>query len=203
MQSRLGIVERALDWLQSASGLSLVFFGILAFVLIRSFYGRYAEPDFRDSLIAELHGMLLDLLVIGAFIQGFSALGARRHDRLQRIGRWQEEIEDYLGWDEKEATLRIVGNIKRLNREGVSNITLVNAYLPAAQLYLTNLRRADMRGANLRGASLFRVDLRGADLWQADLLDADLRGAKFDKTTLWPEGFDPKAAGAFNMSPRK
>ena len=83
-----------------------------------------------------------------------------------------------------------------------------------------NLRGADLRGANLLGANLLDANLRGAnllgaDLWGADLRDADLRGAnlrdanlldanlrdanlrgaRVDRWTRWPDGFDPKQAG--------
>ena len=40
------------------------------------------------------------------------------------------------------------------------------------------------------GAYLYKADLEGANL-----IGADLKGAKADKKTTWPDGFDPKAAG--------
>src|SRR3990167_2057864 len=45
-------------------------------------------------------------------------------------------------------------------------------------------------GANLRGAGL-----GGAALGGASLRGASLRGAAADRWTVWPEGFDSKAAG--------
>jgi len=39
------------------------------------------------------------------------------------------------------------------------------------------------------------VYLRKADVRWADLKDADLAGAKADEDIIWPEGFDPVAAG--------
>ena len=38
--------------------------------------------------------------------------------------------------------------------------------------------------------------LEGADLCGADLQKADLRLARYNEETKWPEGFDPKTAGA-------
>ena len=38
--------------------------------------------------------------------------------------------------------------------------------------------------------------LRGASLYEANLSGADLGGACYNANTLWPEGFDPEAAGA-------
>ena len=40
------------------------------------------------------------------------------------------------------------------------------------------------------------ASLSGADVTGADLFKADLREAKYNANTKWPEGFDPKAAGA-------
>ncbi len=50
-------------------------------------------------------------------------------------------------------------------------------------------------GANLREADLRRAILCGADLRKANLIGANLEEATADEGTIWPEGFDPKAAG--------
>jgi uncharacterized protein YjbI with pentapeptide repeats len=46
------------------------------------------------------------------------------------------------------------------------------------------------------GVNLIGANLSGADLTGADLDCAVLQGALYDKTTQWPEGFDPLSAGA-------
>ena len=66
-----------------------------------------------------------------------------------------------------------------------------------AGLREADLRGADLHNANLKGADLFVADLFGTDLWGADLRGADLRLARYNADTKWPEGFDPKAAGAW------
>jgi hypothetical protein len=43
------------------------------------------------------------------------------------------------------------------------------------------------------------ADLTGADLREANLSEAEVRGAKYDSQTHWPDGFDPRAAGAINL----
>ena len=92
---------------------------------------------------------------------------------------------------------------------------LCGANLGDADLWGADLRDADLRDANLGGANLWDADLGGADLWGANLRDANLRdanlwganlrdadlgganlwGAKANSHTVWPDGFDPKAAG--------
>jgi Pentapeptide repeats (8 copies) len=54
----------------------------------------------------------------------------------------------------------------------------------------TDLRRADLSNAELQGANL-----RTAQLQRVDLFDAQLHGARSNAKTVWPDGFDWKAAG--------
>jgi uncharacterized protein YjbI with pentapeptide repeats len=63
--------------------------------------------------------------------------------------------------------------------------------LRKADLTETNLNKVDLSKADLSGA-----DLRKADLHKANLCGANLSGAVYDKETIWPDGFDPQAAGA-------
>jgi uncharacterized protein YjbI with pentapeptide repeats len=99
----------------------------------------------------------------------------------------------------------------------LTGANLTTARLSDAVLSGARLRDADLTGARLRGADLREADLRGAELAGADfraaLLEADLRGAVFsadarnarlngaalrratyDTTTVWPTGFDVRAA---------
>lgn len=81
---------------------------------------------------------------------------------------------------------------------------LAGANLRDATLVLANLQKAALWDANLQGANLRDADLRGAYLQNANLQGTTLRGAKleavsYDTDTIWPEGFDPEAAGAVRV----
>jgi uncharacterized protein YjbI with pentapeptide repeats len=131
------------------------------------------KGDFLRSIFIEAHGMLFDLFVIATFILWLN----KKAEKKRKIQRWQEEIDDFRGWDEKEATFRILGNIKRLNRNGITKINLTYCFLKEADLREADLRGADFSGANLEGADLTGIDLKGADLSVANVTGADLRGA--------------------------
>ena len=73
----------------------------------------------------------------------------------------------------------------------------VNGYMigPGA-----DLRRADLFGADLEGVDLNEANLNEANLYEADLGGAllsgvNLIGARANKNTTWPDGFDPEATG--------
>jgi len=99
-------------------------------------------------------------------------------------------------------------------RTDFRNARFFGAKASGANFEEANLADADMsvmdlQGANLTGAVLIGANLEGADLTGADLTDADLRGVDLSRATLtdailtgangwrtvWPEGFDPVAAG--------
>ena len=78
--------------------------------------------------------------------------------------------------------------------DGFRGANLSKAYLYNANLAGAKLYRADLSGANLSGADLRSAELDGADLSGANLRGADLDGAnlsniKYNKNTVWPEGF--------------
>jgi len=69
-----------------------------------------------------------------------------------------------------------------------------------------DLRNADLRRAALAGRRFDRVSLAGADLRGADLrgtnlslLGGVLKGAAYDDSTQWPEGFFPEMRGAVRV----
>jgi hypothetical protein len=138
------------------------------------------EEGFGSNIRVEFFGFLFDLLIFGL---GFSIFN-KWNQRKQDIKRWQEEIDDFRGWDEKEAMFRIVGNIRRLNRAGVTKIDLSGCCL----------RGANLSDLNLRGSTFFETDLRDADLGYSDfsevlfstvyLQGAYLKGTVFDNASF-------------------
>lgn len=151
---------------------------------------------FLENIMAEAHGMIFDLLIIGWFMFWLNKMAERR----LRSNRYREEIEDFLGWQSPEATHRIAGNIRRLNRTGITKgIRLTQAYLSAAnlggvqledaelwgaQMERANLNRAFLSGANMAGANLEEADLGGAELHGVDLRGANLRRADLQYASL-------------------
>jgi membrane protein implicated in regulation of membrane protease activity len=87
---------------------------------------------------------------------------------------------------------------------------LEGAYMGGAKLRGAHLKGANLKGAWLQwsfleGADLKKANLEGAQLWGtklsgANLDGAQLQGATYDADTVWPAGFDWKAAGVLEES---
>ncbi len=154
---------------------------------------------------AELNGVNF----ANANMQGANLVGAllKRADLSQAI-----LVGANLGWSVMEQS--------RLNNVELGGATLTGSDLRAADLrnahlIMANFKWADLSQANLAGANLLRANLEEATLTAADLhstillwtnfTKARLDGVFLDKATynqytLWPEDFDPPAAGAIQIA---
>jgi len=115
----------------------IVIVGLVLYVLNSQFYNKWGE--WGKNVLVEAHGFMMDLVIFGFVLTAYELFRQRK----DRIERYHEEIDDYRGWDEKEAMYRNAGNIRRLNREGESRI----------RLYHSNLYNANLIGVNLSGAN--------------------------------------------------
>jgi uncharacterized protein YjbI with pentapeptide repeats len=136
----------------------------------------------------------------------------RQRQRDERIDKWalqhmasfQQDLKmiDLSGRDMSGLYLRacnlLRANLKGANLDGanLNRAYLAWAYLGEASLKGTDLGDADLAGAGLEGADLSGANLCGTSLTQSNLTDAKLAGARYDRRTAWPDGFEPRDTGA-------
>jgi uncharacterized protein YjbI with pentapeptide repeats len=103
---------------------------------------------------------------------------------LSGFGLWQGRFDDS---DFSGATLTAID---------IQGGSFRNANFERARMEKAHISNVSFAGASFAGASLAGARLIGADLRQARLTGTNLEGLCFDAKTVWPEGFDPAAAGA-------
>src|SRR5687767_11240537 len=143
------------------ASLVLLILAILVFGLSLNYYINEFE-SFWTQILAEAHGMLFDIAVIGILLFWLNRNGETR----QRIRTYKDEIDDFRLWESDEAAFRTVGNIKRLNRHKIHDINLVNCYLPRTNLNYANLTGSNLNSANVSQSSLIEANLENARLNQ-------------------------------------
>ena len=82
------------------------------------------NPDFWVNLLAEAQEGRVDPLLFGCLLLWFD----RQAERHRQVKRYRNAISDVLGGE--EATSRIAGNTRRLNRTGAAPDTLEGATWP-------------------------------------------------------------------------
>jgi uncharacterized protein YjbI with pentapeptide repeats len=152
--------------------------------------------NFIVQILAEAHGMIFDIAIIGILIFWLNKNGETR----QRIRTYKDEIDDFRLWESEEAAFRTVGNIKRLNRHKIYEINLVNCYLARTNLSYTNLAGSNLNSGNISQSSLIESNLENArlnqtnfensNLNQANLMGAYASGANFKDTFLIKAKFE-------------
>jgi BTB/POZ domain-containing protein KCTD9 len=153
---------------------SLVLFAVA--VLVISLSLNYYINDFGNfwpQILAEAHGMIFDIAIIGLLIFWLNQNGETR----QRIRTYKDEIDDFRLWESEEAAFRTVGNIKRLNRHRIHEINLVNCYLARTNLNYVNLRGSNLNSSNMANSSLIETNLENTRLNQTNLENSNLNQA--------------------------
>lgn len=131
--------------------------------------------------------------LMGVYLYGVSLMEANlRQTDLRGAGLdWANlEAVNLYGANLHEAGLRET-NLKRANLE--------KAFLGGAILEKANLEGANLMGTFLRVVKLQGANLRGANLQEAKLERANLVAAKYDNSTIFPDGFDPEKAGMLKI----
>lgn len=154
------------------------------FVVYKSW--NYYNPSFYENILVEAHGMLFDIFVLGVIVSILNL----RIERNYAVERLENEIEDFLEWEETEAYYRIRGCIYRLNKLGVSDIKLRGANLSNLNLRMVDLHNADLRDVNFSNSFLGVANFQRACLIGSNFSGANLQGAKFDKADLKNTNFN-------------
>ena len=165
---------------------------------------QYADLQYADLQDTDLqHAQLQHAQLQHTFFTGASLQGADlKYADLQGADL---VVANLQGADLQDASLQnTFFSGASLQGARLQNARLHGADLRGADLQNADLRGADLTGADLQGARLQNARLHGADLQNADLTGADLTGANlksalimdavYDKTTIWPENFDPPAS---------
>ena len=148
---------------------------------------------------ADLHGALLIYAPLaGANLAKANLTGANLHGA--RLMGAELEWANLAHADLTAAKLAgaVMGPLIDAHLEGadLTRVNLEETALVRTHLRGAILRRANMHEAVMQDTDLRETDLAGADLSAAALTRVDLHGARCDRRTRWPKGFDPMRAGA-------
>jgi BTB/POZ domain-containing protein KCTD9 len=153
---------------------SLVLVAVTVIVLGLSFPYYFGDfHNFWPQILAEAHGMMFDIAVIGILLYWLNQNGEVR----QRIRTYRDEIDDFRLWESDEAAFRTVGNIKRLNRHKIHEINLVNCHLARTNLNYVNLKASNLNSTNLSNSSLIETNLENTRLNQTNLENSNMNQA--------------------------
>lgn len=192
------IIEERIKEITKKPVLTSVIVLIILAILVLGLSLPYYLENFRGffkEVLAEAHGMLFDIAIIGILIYWLRENGEKQ----LRIKMYKDEIDDFRQWESEEAAFRTVGNIKRLNRHKITEFNLVNCHLTK-----TNMSHVDLTGSNLNssnfshanaiecnftGTRANQTNFENAKMNQANFAGAFASGANFKDTFLIKANF--------------
>jgi uncharacterized protein YjbI with pentapeptide repeats len=155
---------------------ALIFVVLSAFIFTFSYHYFILEPSqFFEQLLFSSYGMLFDIAVIGILITWLS----ERREQKHRIQSYVNEIDDFRNWVSEEAMFRTVGNIKRLNRNSITEMNLVDCTLRNVNLNYTNLTGSNLNSADLSSSSMIGVNMNNCRLNQTNFENSNLNQGEF------------------------
>jgi BTB/POZ domain-containing protein KCTD9 len=169
-------------WFTAAIITLLTGFSVLVVLL---FWRPINIDGFMDNLLSSIVMMFFEVVIVVFLF----ALVNSTIEKRQRIERYEEEIEDYRPWKDEEATWRLRGLIRRMNKLGKSGMLLEGATLKGANLSFVNLEGSNLIDVNLESANLESANLKdtamlGANLVKAYLSNTKLEGAYLEYANL-------------------
>ncbi|WKK77760.2 pentapeptide repeat-containing protein [Marivirga salinae] len=153
----------------------LVFLSILVLGLSLSYYLEDFRGFFKEVL-AEAHGMLFDIAIIGILIYWLRENGEKQ----LRIKMYKDEIDDFRQWESEEAAFRTVGNIKRLNRHKITEINLVNCHMTKTNMSHVDLTGSNLNSSNFSHANAIECNFSGTRANQTNFENAKMNQANFE-----------------------
>jgi hypothetical protein len=153
---------------------------VLSLIVVGLSFPLYLSEthDFFINVLAEAHGMIFDIAVIGILIFWLTGVGQKR----LRIRAYQDEIDDFRMWESEEAAFRTVGNIKRLNRHRIYDIDLVNCHLSRTNLNYVILKGANLNNANVSNSNLIQANLQSSRMNRANFENSNLNQINLKKS---------------------
>jgi len=184
--------EKIVRLYDSAIVLNATLFIILSTIIFGFSYQYFRNnpTEFFEQFLFASYGMILDIAVIGILITWIT----ERREKKYRIQSYMNEIDDFRSWVSEESMFRTVGNIKRLNKNSITEMNLVdctlrNINLNYANLTSSNLNSADISNSTLIGAKLNncrmnQTNFENSNLNQAELINAFATGSNFKDSYL-------------------
>lgn len=186
-------------------------FLIIALIILIFIWGpaeilNGANLDDKKNIAVEFHGMVFDIVLFGVILTIYESIT----NRSATIQRLNEEIDDYRGWDEKEAMYRITGITKRLLNRKYFKINLNSCFLSKSKIDNLKLIKGSCNRTNFSKSMLFCANFYETDLQNANfencllahcrIVKSNISGAKFKSTNLVEAIIEDCKAGNTNFN---
>jgi uncharacterized protein YjbI with pentapeptide repeats len=161
-------------------------------ILITGFWGNITQvvfpnttwglynKDFFENLLVEMHGGIIDLLVVGVILFWFEKKKTEK-DTLKKAKTELADLNYYCGAD---ATYRLYGSLKYLLSLGVDKVSIPEGNLSQLKIDSLTLKNSNLIALNFSGSTLTKVDFFECNLEASQFIDTEIKDANFVTVNL-------------------
>lgn len=153
-------------------------------------WGLYSRSFFED-ILANAHGTIIDLFVVGLIIYWFEQRRNERDEtertrrlREDKARRNREDLADLRYDRSTDAPYKVLGTIRRLLDLEEKNLKLSEINLSKLEIRDLKLEHSDLHATIFKDSRLLRVSIDNCRCEAAIFIDAQLEHTTFSKTDL-------------------
>jgi uncharacterized protein YjbI with pentapeptide repeats len=158
------------------------------------------DGDMYKNILVEVHGMLIELLILGIFLYWLNKFGEQK----QNIKRLQDELRYYYEYTGSETTFHVSKIIKQLNNYKIYTFSFIRIFLENASLPGTKFEKTDFIGnwlsdsffersifidCNFLSCSCDRINLSETNISHTKFIEGTLERAIFLKCDIFSVNF--------------
>lgn len=149
------------------------------FVFPNLTWGLY-DKDFFENVLVEMHGGIIDLLIVGVILYGFDIRRTKK-DSIENARNDLADLKYYFGSD---ASFKFYRALRRLASLEVHNVEIPNGSLSNLKIKSLSLSKSNLVAVDFSRSSLDNVTLQKCDLQAAQFIDSKLRHCTFENLNL-------------------
>lgn len=190
--------RRAVDWVENLKNspgkvlislAALIMVGNLAVTYKWNFY-KYSKRELALQLLAESHGLVLDIVILGALLVWINSVNERK----KSIDTAKGEIDDLRMLKGDSVMVRMMRNIRTLQQYGITALDLHTINVSNGTFRLYNLKNSNMvkltatqshfQGSDLSGCNMMSAAMNRCDFSNADLSKIKAYATDFSRSYL-------------------
>lgn len=158
---------------------------ILIGTLISILKNRVVD-EFWLGVLVEATGFLFDIFLFGIVYTIYDTISNKKN----LIKSYRNEISFFRNWNSKEASYRILGNIKLLNELLITEINLEYCHLSNVRIDNINLTKAKLSNADFENSLIENVNFENSNLYGVSFKNATLENCSLLNTKLLLTNFN-------------
>jgi hypothetical protein len=157
----------------------LAFLAIVAIIVLlpRTVNKTYEYSEIVDNIYPEIYGLLFDVILFGIVISIYHIAT----DKKKAIEDERDQIDDFRAWKSNEASHRILGSIKRLQRLNVFNVDLSSCWFKDITLRDLCFVDSKMTGLFLFDTEIYNTTFHNIKSNIFHCRDSKISGCSFQK----------------------